>query len=66
MIRGYDSTSGLTTFENRSCGSFCSETIFNLHHGVLTNTEIKVLERGLDFVQIQRQSNEPKLRRDFN
>ena len=43
-----DSTSGLTTVENR-CGYFCSETIFNLSHQVLTDTEIKVLEKGLDF-----------------
>ena len=44
-----DSTSGLTTVENRLCGYFCSETIFNLSHRVLTDTEIKVLEKGLDF-----------------
>ena len=34
-----DSTSGLTTFENRLCGYFCSETIFSLSHQVLTINE---------------------------
>ena len=61
-----DSTSGLTTVENRLCGYFCSETIFNLSHRVLTDTEIKVLERGLDFLPIQRKINESELRPDFN
>ena len=34
-----DSTSGLTTVENRLCGYFCSETIFSLSHRVLTINE---------------------------
>ena len=54
-----DSTSGLITFENRLCGYFCSETIVNLSHRVLTDTEIKVLEKGLDLASIQRKINEP-------
>ena len=37
-----DSTSGLITVGNRLCGYFCSETIANLSHRVLTDTEIKV------------------------
>ena len=49
-----DSTSGLTTTENRLCGYFCSETIFNLSHRMLAETEIKGLEKGLDFAPIQR------------
>ena len=61
-----DSTSGLTTVENRLCGYFCSDTIFNLSHRVLTNAEIKVLGKGLDFAPIQRKINEPELRCDFN
>ena len=61
-----DYTSGLTTVENRLGGYFCSETIFNLSHRVLTDAEIKVLGKGLDFVPIQRKINEPELRRDFN
>ena len=61
-----DSTYGLTTAENRSCEYFCSETIFNLSHQVLTDAKIKVLEESLDFVPIQRKINEPELRRDFN
>ena len=61
-----DSTSGLTTVENRSYGYFCSETIFNLSHRVVADAEIKVLGRGLDFAPIQRKIIEPELRRDFN
>ena len=38
---------------------FCSDTIFNLSHRVLSDTEIKILERGLDFAPIQRKINEP-------
>ena len=47
-------------------GYFCSETIFNLSDQVLTDTEIKVLEKGLDFAPIQKKLNEPELRSDFN
>ena len=45
---------------------FVQETIFDLSQRVLTDTEIKVLEKGLDFAPIQRKINEPELRRDFN
>ena len=37
---------------SRLSGYFCSETIFNLSKRVLTETEIKVLEKGLDFAPI--------------
>ena len=46
-------------------GHFCSDTIFNLSHRVLSNAEIKILEKGLDFTPIQRRINEPELRDDF-
>ena len=39
-------------------GHFCSDTIFNLSHRVLSDAEIKVLEKGLDFVPIQTKINE--------
>ena len=55
-----------TTSESRLTGYFCTETIFNLSHRVLTDAEIKVLEKGLDFAPIQRKINEPKLKQDFN
>ena len=46
---------------------FCSETIFNLSNRVLTDTEIKVLEKGrLDFAPIQKKLIEPELKSDFN
>ena len=32
---------------------------------VLTETEIKVLEKGLDYAPIQKITNEPERRKDF-
>ena len=46
-------------------GYFCSDTVFNLSGRVLSESEIKVLEMGLDFAPFQRKVNEPELRRDF-
>ena len=51
------------TSESRIFGYFCSDTAFNLSHRVLTETEIKVLEKGLDYVLIQKKINEPELRK---
>ena len=33
---------------------FCSKAVFNLSRKVLTDTEIKVLKKGLDFARIQK------------
>ena len=44
---------------------FCSDTVFNLSNKALTEDEIKVLEKGLDFATIQRKVNELELRQDF-
>ena len=46
-------------------GYFCSDTVFNLSEKVLTDIEIKVLEKALDYAHIQNNINEPQLRRDF-
>ena len=46
-------------------GHFCSETIFNLSHRILSDAEIKVLEKRLNFALIQRKINEPELREEF-
>ena len=46
-------------------GYFCSDTLFNLSNRVLSDNEIKVLEKGLDLAPIQRKINEPELRSDF-
>ena len=53
------------TEETRLSGYFCSDTIFNLSRKVLTDSEIKVLEKGLDYAPIQSKINEPELRNDF-
>ena len=59
------SVPSVRTKQYRLSGSFVSDTVFNLSRKVLTDTEIKVLEKGLDFAPIQRKLNEPELRRDF-
>ena len=54
------------TSENRLTGYFCSETIFNLSHRMLTDAEIKAVEKGLDFAPTQQKISEPELKQDFN
>ena len=39
--------------------------MFNLSKKVLSDAEIGVLEKGLDYASIQNKINEPELRRDF-
>ena len=39
--------------------------LFNLSYKILTKTEIKVLEKGLDFDPVQRTYNKPELREAF-
>ena len=51
--------------DKRLTGYFCSDTVFNLSDRVLFKSEIRVLEKGLDFVPFQRKVNEPELRKDF-
>ena len=46
-------------------GYFCSDTVFNLSKKVLTDIEIKVLEKGLDYAPIQNKINEPEPKRVF-
>ena len=47
-------------------GYFCSDTIINLSNRVLTDIEIQVLEKGLDFTPIHRKINEPEFRQNFS
>ena len=49
----------------RLTGNFVSDTVFNLSNKVLSDTKIRILEKGFDFAPIQNKINEPKLRRDF-
>ena len=53
------------TNSDRISGYFCSDTVFNLSKKVLSDMEIKILEKGLDYVAIQSKINQPELRRDF-
>ena len=53
------------TEQSRLSGYFASNTVFNLSRKVISEVEIKVLEKGLDFAPIQNKINEPELRKDF-
>ena len=53
------------TDEGRLQSSFCSKTVFNLSQKVLSEIEIQVLEKRLNFAPIQKSINEPELRKDF-
>ena len=57
------STKATVTDEGRLQGSLCSKTAFNLSQRVLSEIEIQVLEKGLDFASIQKSINEPELRK---
>ena len=50
----------------RLTGFFYSETVFNLCNRALTDAEIEILEKGLDYAPIQNKIDEPELRNDFN
>ena len=52
--------------EGRISGYFCSDTVLNSCHRILTETEIKVLKKGLDYAPIQKEINEPVLTKDFS
>ena len=53
------------TEQCRLTGNFVSDTVFNLSNKVLSDIEIRVLEKGLDFAPIQNKLNKLELRRDF-
>ena len=53
------------TEQCRLTGKFVSDTVFNISNKILSDTEIRILEKGLDFASIQNKINEPELRRDF-
>ena len=47
-------------------GYFCSDIVSNLSWKILTDTEIKVLGNGLDFVPMQNKINEPELLKNLH
>ena len=65
MSQSQISVPSLRTEECSVFGSFVSDKIFKLSRKVLTNTEIKVLEKALDFAPVQKKLNALKLRKDF-
>ena len=62
----HNNISSNCVYESIIEGHFCSDALFNLSRRILTETEIKVLEKGLNFAPIQNKINEPELRTDFN
>ena len=52
--------------QSRLTGNFCSNTAFNLSRKVLLDTEIKILEKGVDYAPNQNKVNEPELKQDFD
>ena len=50
----------------RMKGYFRSKTVFNLSRKVLTETEIRVLEKGSGFASTPTRIHESDLKRDFN
>ena len=62
----FQNKTSVTKDESRLSGYFCSETVFNLSNRVLSDAEIRVLEKRLDYAPIQRKINEPELRHGFN
>ena len=53
------------TDEGRLSGVFCSKIVYNLSHELLTETEIKMLEKRIDFAPVQRTLKESELHKDF-
>ena len=64
----HNNISSNCVYESRIEGHFCSDAVFNLSREILTETEIKVLDKDLNltFAPIQNKINEPELRTDFN
>ena len=53
------------TEQCRLTGKFVSDTVFNLSNKVFSDTEIRLLEKGLDLAPIQNKINERELRRQM-
>ena len=52
--------------QSRLTGYFCSNTVFDLSRKILSDTETKILEKGLDDGPIQNKVEDPELREDFD
>ena len=46
-------------------GVFCSKTVFNNNQRTFSEKDIQVLEIGLGFLSVQRSTNEPNARKNF-
>ena len=52
-----NSSSEINSSSKRIVGYFYSDTVLNLRSKVLTDTEINILEKGLDFAPILNETN---------
>ena len=62
----HNNISSNCVYESRIEGHFCSDAIFILSGRILTETETKVLEKGLTFAPIESKISEADWRSDFN
>ena len=62
----YKNITSNCVYEPRIEGYSCSDPVFNLSRRILTETEIKFLEKGLNFEPILKKITELGLRTDFN
>ena len=62
----YNNISSNCVYEPRIEMHFCSDSVFNLSRRIFAETDVKVLEKGLNFTPIQNKINEKELRADFN
>ena len=65
-IQGITAEKPPKSVNGRMKGYFCSKTVFHLSRKVLTETEIRVLEKGLGFAPTPTRINESDIKRDFN
>ena len=52
--------------QSRLTGYFYSKTVLNLNRKVLSDTEIRILEKSLYYASIQNKVNKSELRQDFD
>ena len=64
--QGFTAEKSPKSVNGRMKGYFCSKTVFNLNRKVLTEIEIRVLEKGLGFAPTPTRINESGLKTDFN
>ena len=66
ILEELEETANVSTIhKTRLSGYFCLDTVHNLSRRVLTEIEINILGKGLDYAHIENKINEPELKQDF-